>query len=129
MADQSIHLVGIGGSGMLPLAELLLKKGQSVTGSDRLLKEQDLATLAPPIRKRLQRLVDLGAVLVPQDGSGVKATTNRVVVSTAIETTNPDIKAAQTLHIPIVHRAEELSQAIPADHLLAICGTSGKSTT
>ncbi|MDX9754598.1 MAG: cyanophycin synthetase, partial [bacterium] len=53
----------------------------------------------------------------------------RVVVSTAIETTNPDIQAAQTLHIPIVHRAEELSQAIPADHLLAICGTSGKSTT
>lgn len=129
MAKNPIHVVGIGGSGMLPLAELLLKQGHPVTGSDRLLNNQTLETLAPPIRKRLQRLIELGAVLVPQDGSGITNTTQRVVVSTAIETTNPDVQQANKLHIPIVHRAEELKNAISADRLLAICGTSGKSTT
>jgi UDP-N-acetylmuramate--alanine ligase len=126
---QKIHIVGIGGSGMLPLAELLLKKNYRVTGSDRLLKQTPLESLSPPIQKRLERLRALGAVLFPQDGSAIDHDTQRVVISTAIEAGNPDRVKADQLGIPTRHRAEELSNNINDDSLLAVCGTSGKSTT
>ena len=127
--QNTIHIIGIGGSGMLPLAELLLKQGHSVSGSDRLLNQQTLETLSPPIRKRLERLINLGATIVPQDGSGITNNTIRVVISTAIESSNPDIQAAQRLSIPVLHRSEELKNAVDQDYLLGICGTSGKSTS
>lgn len=125
-----IHLAGIGGSGMLPLAELLLKKGYSVSGSDRLIQDpKHLEHLTPPVLKRMRRLQMLGAVLYPQDGSGITDTTQRLVVSTAIEDSNPEVFAAKQKDIPILHRAKELSSQINQNRLLAVAGTSGKSTT
>lgn len=127
---ETIHVVGIGGSGMLPLAELLLKKGYSVTGSDRLIGDPgNLDSLSPPIRRRLKRLTDLGASLFPQDGSGVTQSTARVVISTAIEQSNPDLVQANAFNIPVLHRSEELKNRTSTGNLIAIAGTSGKSTT
>lgn len=125
-----IHLAGIGGSGMLPLAELLLKKGLEVSGSDRLIIDPNqLENLSPPILKRMNHLKSLGALLYPQDGSGITDSTERLVVSTAIEDSNPEIIAAKQNQIPILHRAKELSNQINPSKLLAVAGTSGKSTT
>lgn len=125
-----IHLAGIGGSGMLPLAELLLKKGLQVSGSDRLITDpKQLENLSPPIQKRMKHLQLLGAILYPQDGSGITETTKRLVVSTAIEDTNPEVIAAHAMQITILHRSQELSNQINQSKLLAVAGTSGKSTT
>ncbi len=125
-----VHLVGIGGSGMQPLAELLLKKGYTVSGSDRLILDpSQLDPISPPIRRRMERLKQFGAVLYPQDGSGLSDSTDQVVVSTAIEDDNPDVIAANQYNIPILHRSEELRNQVHEDHLLAVAGTSGKSTT
>jgi len=127
---DTVHLVGIAGSGMLPLAELLRKKKYRVTGSDRLLANPaEWEKLASPIRKRLQRLLDLGAELYPQDGSGIGEATARIVISTAIEESNPDWVKAKALRIPIRHRAEELRAQLEDGRMLAVAGTSGKSTT
>ncbi|RJP32308.1 MAG: hypothetical protein C4527_06325 [Candidatus Omnitrophota bacterium] len=127
---ETIHLIGVGGSGMLPLAELLLRKGFHVTGSDRLLKNPtELDHLPAPIRKRLRRLTSLGAHLFAQDGTGITEQTKKIVISTAIEEDNPDLRKADAFHIPISHRAEELHRQIGDQRLLAIAGVSGKSTT
>ncbi len=127
---ETIHVVGIGGSGMLPLAELLLKKGYCVTGSDRLIADPGcLESISPPIRKRLERLTNLGASLYPQDGSGITESTARIVISTAIESTNPDRVQADALNVPVLHRAQELKRQTETGSLIAIAGTSGKSTT
>jgi len=127
---ESIHFIGIAGSGMLPLAELALKRGLRATGSDRLVRDPgNLESLSPPIRLRLQRLVSLGAQIFPQDGSGVSRETVRAVYSTAIENDNPDRLKAESLGIPLLHRSEELKNQIAGRRLLAVAGTSGKSTT
>ncbi len=127
---ESIHLVGIAGSGMLPLAELGLKRGLRMTGSDRLLgKGADWTNVSPPIRKRLDRLNRLGARLYPQDGSGIDSNTARVVISTAIESDNPDWVKAETLAVPIIHRSDELKRQLAPHRLLAVTGANGKSTT
>lgn len=128
--NATVHLIGIAGSGMLPLAELLLKQGFKVTGSDRLIQYRDgIETLSPPIRKRLNRLVELGAQLFPQDGSGIHENTHHVIYSTAIEEDNPDLKRAFEFKIPTLHRSEALKIRLENYKLLAITGTSGKSTT
>ncbi len=125
-----VHFIGVGGSGMLPLAELLLKKGYAVTGSDRLIHDPtNLNHLSPPIRKRIDRLRSLGAQIFPQDGSGINTSTKRVVHSTAIEKDNPDFLKAQELAIELSHRAQELNRQVSQYNLMAIAGTSGKSTT
>ncbi|MEW6238775.1 MAG: Mur ligase domain-containing protein [Candidatus Omnitrophota bacterium] len=127
---ESIHLIGIAGSGMLPLAELALKRGMRATGSDRLVRDPgNLESLSPPIRLRLQRLMDLGAQIFPQDGSGVTRETVRAVYSTAIEKDNPDRLKAESFGVPLLHRSEELKNQIAGHRLLAVAGTSGKSTT
>ncbi len=128
--NASLHLIGIAGSGMLPLAELLLKQGFMVSGSDRLVQYRDgIESLSPPIRKRLNRLVELGANIFPQDGSGIHEDTHQVIFSTAIEDDNPDLKRAFEFNIPTLHRSEALKNQLENYKLLAITGTSGKSTT
>jgi UDP-N-acetylmuramate--alanine ligase len=67
-------------------------------------------------------------ILHPQDGSGVVPGIDRVVVSTAIEEDNPDVKAARALGIPLSHRAVMLAEAVGAAPSVAITGTSGKTT-
>ncbi|OPX94971.1 MAG: UDP-N-acetylmuramate--L-alanine ligase [Syntrophorhabdus sp. PtaB.Bin006] len=117
----SIHFAGIFGTGMSALAQYLRFEGIAVSGSDRLLTSEDTASIR-------QSLEGLGCSIVNQDGSGVDEDTDAVCVSTAIEESNPDIAAARTSGIPIVHRSDLLAALIALKKTIAVAGTSGKST-
>ena len=121
MSAASYHLAGIAGVGMSALAELLLDLGCGVSGSDRHLDQgRELDTL--------RALAARGARLVPQDGSGVTDRTAALVVSTAIEADNADLRAAAARGIPVLHRAELLARLASGRRLIAVAGTSGKTT-
>ena len=111
------HLIGIGGVGMSALATLLVRQGDVVTGADR--------TLGTP---NIRFLESLGVRVFPDDGSGVDASTDEVIVSTAIEETNAGLVRAKELSIPVIHRAKALSAALSSRKLVAVVGTCGKST-
>ena len=115
------HLAGIGGVGMSALAQALRDAGCTVSGSDRLLDSGDATDT-------LKRLRGQGVSLHPQNGIGVAAGMEAVVVSTAIEKTNPDLKRAQELGVPVLHRAAALARIVSGRRLIAITGTCGKST-
>ncbi len=102
---------------MSALATALKKLGDEITGADR--------TLGTP---NIEFLKSLDVKVFPDDGSGVDATTDEVIVSTAIEETNAGLVKARSLGIPVVHRAKALAQALKAYKLIAVVGTSGKST-
>ena len=118
----TIHLVGIGGVGMSALAQVYLDAGYAVSGADRTLRAGGTRT---PV---LDALAAQGVRLSPDDGSGVDAATEQLVVSTAIEDANPDLAAARARGIPVVHRAAALSQLLSRRRLVAVAGTCGKST-
>jgi UDP-N-acetylmuramate--alanine ligase len=118
---RSVHFTGIFGSGMSALAQYLRFQGITVSGSDRLLESEDAAS----IRGSLE---GLRCSIVNQDGSGVTEDTDVVCVSTAIEESNPDIAAARSRGIPIVHRSDLLAAIIGTKKTIAVAGTSGKST-
>ena len=111
------HLIGIGGVGMSALATALVKLGDTVTGADRNLTTKNIAFLE-----------SLGIRCFPDDGSGVDAETDEIIVSTAIEETNPGLAKARELGIPVTHRAKALSRALEPFRLVAVVGTCGKST-
>ncbi|MFA7257052.1 MAG: Mur ligase domain-containing protein [Kiritimatiellales bacterium] len=113
----SIHIIGIGGTGMNGVAQLAAHAGYQVSGSDR-------ATGLPIF----QTLENLGIRIVPQDGSGITADTDFVVYSTAIESDNPDIVKAKELNIPLLHRADMLAKLCEGKEVIAVAGTAGKST-
>ena len=123
MADVT-HLIGIGGVGMSALAQTLLDKGCAVSGADR----QIVASDAPPPTPVLRALAAQGVALFPDDGSGVDAGTARIIVSTAIEDSNPGLRKAKDFGIPVVHRAAALAEALSCRKLVAVAGTCGKST-
>ena len=118
----TIHLVGIGGVGMSALAQAYLDAGHAVSGADRTLRAGGTRT---PV---LDALAAQGVRLFPDDGSGVDAATEQLVVSTAIEDANPDLAAARARGIPVVHRAAALSRLLASRKLVAVAGTCGKST-
>jgi len=118
---RNVHFTGIFGSGMSALAQYLRFQGIMVSGSDRLLASEDTTFIR-------QSLEGLGCTIVQQDGSGVGADVDVVCVSTAIEESNPDIVAARSRGIPIVHRSDLLSAIIATKKTIAVAGTSGKST-
>ena len=111
------HLIGIGGVGMSALATALVKLGDTVTGADRNLNTRNIAFLE-----------SLGIRCFPDDGSGVDAETDEIIVSTAIEDTNAGFAKAKELGIPVTHRAKALSRALEPFRLVAVVGTCGKST-
>uniref|UniRef100_UPI0020C743BB Mur ligase family protein n=1 Tax=Sphingomonas bacterium TaxID=1895847 RepID=UPI0020C743BB len=114
-------LVGIGGSGMMPLAMILAARGVRVAGSDRALD-------AGRVPAKFDALRDLGIALFPQDGSGVAAG-QLVVASAAVEESVPDIVAATALGCGRIGRAGLLAQLFNASALpIGVAGTSGKST-
>jgi UDP-N-acetylmuramate--alanine ligase len=118
---RSFHFTGIFGTGMSALAQYLRFQGITVSGSDRLLGSEDTASMG-------QSLEGLGCAVVNQDGSGVTVDTDAVCVSTAIEESNPDIAAARSRGIPIIHRSDLLAAIISSKKTIAVAGTSGKST-
>jgi UDP-N-acetylmuramate--alanine ligase len=106
---------------MSAIAQYLRFQGIAVSGSDRLHASEDTA----PMRQSLE---GLGCTIVNQDGSGVSADTDVVCISTAIEESNPDIAAARSQSIPIIHRSDLLAAIIASRRTIAVAGTSGKST-
>jgi UDP-N-acetylmuramate--alanine ligase len=113
--------VGVAGVGMSAVAQVLAARGLRVTGSDRF---HDRGRQADVVRC----LRAAGIELVPQDGSGVCASTREVVVSTAIEPDNPDLAAARRLGVPVRHRSAVLAAMTAGRPCVAVGGTSGKST-
>lgn len=120
---MKIHFVGIGGVGMSALAQLHALSGDAVTGSDRLISKgyTDMALW--------DYLTKLNIRLFPQDASGIDEKTELVVLSSAIEEDNPEIKKAKELGIEIIHRSALLARHVAAHRTVAVSGTSGKSTT
>ncbi len=119
---KTYFFCGIGGSGMMPLAVLLKKRGNKVVGSDRSFDQGKTP-------EKFEALVDIGIKLFPQDGSGVSKNIDVFVVSTAIEETILDVKAAIDCNLSIIKRGALLAECFNAAHQrIAIAGTSGKST-
>jgi UDP-N-acetylmuramate--alanine ligase len=123
MDQQPPHFfVGIGGSGMMPLATILRARGVEVAGSDRGLD-------AARATAKFDWLRDEGVALFPQDGSGITSPDQVVVASAAVEESVPDIVAATRLGCRRQTRAETLAALFNAASLpIGVAGTSGKST-
>jgi UDP-N-acetylmuramate--alanine ligase len=116
-AVRHIHFVGIGGSGMSGIAEVLCNLGYTVSGSDL----SDSATL--------RRLAGLGiATFVGHDKAHI-AGADAVVTSTAVQADNPEVIAAREKKIPVVPRALMLAELMRLKQGIAIAGTHGKTTT
>jgi UDP-N-acetylmuramate--alanine ligase len=114
---KHIHFVGIGGSGMSGIAEVLLNLGYKVSGSD-------LASNAAS-----QRLAELGALVhIGHAAEHVKGA-DAVVTSTAVNEANPEVVAARAAKVPIVPRAIMLGELMRLKRGIAIAGTHGKTTT
>ncbi len=114
---KNIHFVGIGGSGMSGIAEVLVNLGYKVSGSDL---GSNAAT---------QRLADLGVcVTLGHDAENVIGA-DAIVTSTAVKLDNPEVIAARAKHIPIVPRATMLAELMRLKRGIAIAGTHGKTTT
>ena len=116
-AIRHIHFVGIGGSGMSGIAEILLNLGYVISGSDL----ADSATL--------QRLADLGIQTHVGHAGAHVAGADAVVTSTAVQADNPEVMAAREKHIPVVPRALMLAELMRLKQGIAIAGTHGKTTT
>ncbi len=112
-----VHFVGIGGSGMGGIAEVLLNLGYDVQGSD--IKANAVT----------QRLAQLGARVLLGHDAGNIAGADVVVASTAINRSNPEIAAALEARIPVVPRAEMLGELMRFRYAIAVAGTHGKTTT
>lgn len=114
---KHLHFVGIGGSGMSGIAEVLLNLGYIISGSD-------LSSNAAS-----QRLASLGAkVTVGHAAENIEGA-DAVVTSTAVKADNPEVIAAREKHIPIVPRALMLTELMRLKSGIAIAGTHGKTTT
>ncbi|GLR63143.1 UDP-N-acetylmuramate--L-alanine ligase [Marinospirillum insulare] len=114
---RHIHFVGIGGSGMCGIAEVLLTQGYKVSGSD-------LKTGAV-----VERLAELGTKICIGHLAEHIEGADVVVVSSAINESNPEVKAALDARIPVVRRAEMLAELMRFRHGIAVAGTHGKTTT
>jgi UDP-N-acetylmuramate--alanine ligase len=114
---RRMHFVGIGGAGMCGIAEVIKNQGYDVSGSD--IKAS----------KTTERLQQMGVqVFIGHDAANIVGA-DVLVVSTAIDGENPEIKAAIERHVPIVRRAEMLGELMRYRHGIAVAGTHGKTTT
>jgi UDP-N-acetylmuramate--alanine ligase len=114
---RRIHFVGIGGSGMCGIAEVLLNQGYTISGSD-------LAANA-----NIQRLRGMGAHIdIGHKGEQTQGA-DVVVQSSAVNEENPEIIVARESRIPVVRRAEMLAELMRYRHSIAVAGTHGKTTT
>ena len=114
---KNIHFVGVGGSGMSGIAEVLANLGYAVSGSD-------LAASATTRRLEAQ-----GVKVHVGHAAKHVAKADAVVVSTAVKEDNPEVQAARERHIPVVPRAQMLAELMRLKQGIAIAGTHGKTTT
>ena len=118
-----IHLLGIGGSGLSPIANVLLDMGVKVSGSDR----QPNAMTA--------RLAARGATVMPQQAAEnllnlpADQQPDVVLISSAVSAENPERQAAEALGIPVVKRIDFLPALLDGRRVIAVAGTHGKSST
>jgi UDP-N-acetylmuramate--alanine ligase len=114
---KRIHFVGIGGSGMSGIAEVLANQGFQVSGSD-------LADNAVT-----RRLASLGVRVFHGHAGEHVAKADAVVVSTAVKEDNPEVVAARAKRVPLVPRAQMLAELMRLKQGIAVAGTHGKTTT
>ncbi|HET7634522.1 MAG TPA: UDP-N-acetylmuramate--L-alanine ligase [Burkholderiales bacterium] len=114
---KHVHFVGIGGSGMSGIAEVLLNLGYKVSGSDLV----DSAVT--------RRLAGMGASVTQGHRTENIAGANAVVVSSAVGADNPEVAAARDRHVPVVPRALMLAELMRLKQGIAVAGTHGKTTT
>jgi UDP-N-acetylmuramate--alanine ligase len=114
---KSVHFVGIGGSGMSGIAEVLFNLGFEVSGSDL----NDNAVT--------QRLKKLGAKVMHGHAAENIAGVDAVVISSAVKDDNPEVMAARAHKIPVVPRAMMLAELMRLKQGIAVAGTHGKTTT
>jgi UDP-N-acetylmuramate--alanine ligase len=114
---MNIHMIGIGGAGMSGIAEVLARRGHSVTGSD--LKES-------PYTRRLR---EAGVTVYIGHAPDQVGDADRVVISTAIPTANPELLQARRRSIPVIPRAAALAWILQGGRSVAVAGTHGKTTT
>jgi UDP-N-acetylmuramate--alanine ligase len=114
---RRVHMLGIGGSGMAGIAEVLINLGYQVSGTD--LKES-AAT---------RRLAALGATIHYGHAAANAAGADAVVVSSAVKADNPELAYALAQRLPVVRRAEMLAELMRFRYGIAIAGTHGKTTT
>jgi UDP-N-acetylmuramate--alanine ligase len=114
---RKIHFVGIGGSGMNGIAELLVNLGYAVTGSDARLSAVT------------DRLASLGALVYEGHDAGHLGDPDVVVYSSAVRPTNPEIVEATRRRIPVIPRAEMLAELMRLRYGIAVAGAHGKTTT
>ena len=114
---QHIHLVGIGGSGMSGIAEVLLTLGYKVSGSDLAQSETT------------RRLEELGGRIAVGHHESNIGEAQVVVISSAVSPSNPEVVAAKARQIPVIPRAEMLAELMRLKFGVAIAGAHGKTTT
>lgn len=114
---RNIHFIGIGGSGMSGIAEVLLNKGYTVTGSDQIENQTT------------RRLATIGAKIFIGHHADHVANADVIVVSSVIDQTNPEVIRAHEQHLPVLPRAQMLAELMRFHDGIAIAGTHGKTTT
>jgi UDP-N-acetylmuramate--alanine ligase len=114
---QPVHFVGIGGIGMSGLAEILLEMGYRVSGSD---------LRSSPITNGLAQR---GAVIFEGHAAANLSGAKAVVVSSAVNTSNPEVMEARRLGIPVIPRGELLAELMRQKFGIAVAGSHGKTTT
>lgn len=114
---KHIHFVGIGGTGMCGIAEVLHNQGYRISGSDM------------SVNAATRRLQEIGVAVYPGHAAEHIAGADVVVISTAVKGDNPEVVAAQAAKVPVIPRAMMLAEIMRFGAGIAIAGTHGKTTT
>ncbi len=114
---QHLHFAGIGGIGMSGIAEVLLNLGYTISGSD--------LKLSPTT----DRLVQLGATVYEGHDAKNVAGAKALVVSSAVDENNPEVREARRLQMPVIPRGELLAELMRLKYGVAVAGSHGKTTT
>jgi UDP-N-acetylmuramate--alanine ligase len=114
---QHLHFAGIGGIGMSGIAEVLLNLGYTISGSD--------LKLTPTT----ERLAQMGATIYEGHDARNVAGAKALVVSSAVDESNPEVQEARRLQIPVIPRGELLAELMRQKYGIAIAGSHGKTTT
>jgi UDP-N-acetylmuramate--alanine ligase len=117
LKPQHLHFVGIGGIGMSGIAEVLLNLGYQISGSD--------LKLSPTT----DRLASLGARIYEGHSAANVAGAKALVVSSAVDASNPEVQEARRAMIPVIPRGELLAELMRLKYGIAIAGSHGKTTT
>src|SRR6266487_3333586 len=115
--QQHLHFTGIGGIGMSGIAEVLLNLGYTVTGSD--LKMSPIT----------ERLVSLGAKVYEGHRAENVGGARALVVTSAVDESNPEVQEARRMQIPVIPRGELLAELMRLKYGIAVAGSHGKTTT